>query len=51
MKTEISLLIHHLIIGEKCYPMFSDVTKTINLNLVKSEQSGNGCIWAVYRID
>ncbi len=45
---EISILIHPLIVGEKCYPMFSDVKKDLNLKLKKSESFENGCVWNVY---
>lgn len=47
---EISLLIHPLIVGESCYPMFSDIKGNRSLKLKKSEQFINGCIWAVYSI-
>lgn len=47
---EISLLVHPVIIGEKCYPMFSDITKNRELKLVKSEVYENGCVWNVYRL-
>jgi len=47
---EISLLIHPLIVGESCYPMFSEIKGNISLKLKKSEQFENGCIWAVYNI-
>jgi 2,5-diamino-6-(ribosylamino)-4(3H)-pyrimidinone 5'-phosphate reductase len=47
---EISLLIHPLMVGEKCYPMFSDVKGNLSLNLKKSEYFENGCIWNVYKI-
>jgi len=45
---EISLLIHPLIVGEKCYPMFSDVNKDMNLKLKKSQSFDNGCVWSIY---
>ncbi len=45
---EISLLIHPLIVGEKCYPMFSDVNKDMNLKLKKSQSYDNGCVWNIY---
>ncbi|MFH0842050.1 MAG: dihydrofolate reductase family protein [Bacteroidota bacterium] len=45
---EISLLIHPLIVGEKCYPMFSDVTGNKDFKLKKSEQFDNGCVWITY---
>lgn len=48
---EISLLIHPIIAGEKCYPMFSAVTKNLNLKLEKSEQFDNGCVWMVYSVE
>ena len=48
---ELSLLIHPLVIGEKCYSMFSDVKGNKSFRLLKSEQFENGCIWAVYRIE
>jgi len=48
---EISLLIHPLIVGEKCYPVFSDAKELKNISLIKSEQFENGCILAVYKID
>ncbi len=45
---EISLLIHPLIVGEKCYPMFSDLNKDLTLKLLSSEHYENGCVWNVY---
>jgi len=45
---EISLLVHPLIVGENCYPIFSDVKGLLNLKLKKSENFENGCIWMVY---
>jgi len=48
MVNEISLLFHPVIIGEKGYPMFSDLKKYLNLKLIKSEQLENGCVWMVY---
>jgi 2,5-diamino-6-(ribosylamino)-4(3H)-pyrimidinone 5'-phosphate reductase len=50
MVNEISLLVHPVIVGEKCYPMFSDITKNSDLKLVKSETYENGCVWNVYRL-
>jgi len=48
MVNKISLLFHPVIIGEKGYPMFSDLKKNLNLKLIKSEQLENGCVWMVY---
>jgi 2,5-diamino-6-(ribosylamino)-4(3H)-pyrimidinone 5'-phosphate reductase len=50
MVDEISLLVHPLLVGEKCYPMFSDVKGNLNLKLKKSETFENGCIWLVYNL-
>ena len=50
MVNEISLLVHPVIVGEKCYSMFSDITKNPDLKLVKSEAYENGCVWNVYRL-
>jgi 2,5-diamino-6-(ribosylamino)-4(3H)-pyrimidinone 5'-phosphate reductase len=48
---EISLLIHPLVVGEKCYNMFSDIKESKSFKLLKSEQFENGCIRAVYQIE
>jgi len=45
---EISLIVNPVIVGEKCYPIFSDISENLNLNLQKSEVMANGCIWMVY---
>jgi hypothetical protein len=50
MVNEISLLIHPLIVGEKCYQMFSEVAGNTDFKLKKSEQFENGCIRAVYSL-
>lgn len=47
---EISLLIHPLIVGKACYPIFSDAAGIINLKLKKSESFDNGCVWNVYTL-
>lgn len=48
---EISLLIHPLVVGEKCYNMFSDIKESKSFKLLKSDQFENGCIRAVYQIE
>lgn len=45
---EISILIHPLLVGENCYPMFSEISNKENLTLKKSERFENGCVWNVY---
>lgn len=47
---EISLLIHPVIVGEKCYPIFSEITGNILGKLKKSEKYDNGCVWNVYTL-
>ncbi len=47
---EISLLVHPVIVGQKYYPMFSDINKNTDLKLIKSETYDNGCVWNVYKI-
>ena len=48
---EISILAHPLIIGQKCYPMFSEVTTNLYRKLKKAERFENGCMWMVYITD
>jgi len=48
---EISLLIHPLIVGDKCYPAFSTVIGELSLKSIRSERFENGCIWNTYRIN
>ncbi len=45
---KISLLIHPLIVGKDCYPMFSDIIENKSFKLKKSEHFENGCVWVVY---
>ena len=49
--SEISLLIHPLIVGKNAYPMFSEVNKTLNLTLQKKETFDNGYVWLVYKVN
>ena len=47
---EISLLIHPIIVGEKYYPIFSEISGNILGKLKKSEKFDNGCVWNVYTL-
>lgn len=47
--SEISLLIHPLVVGEKSYNMFGNLKENKSFSLIKSEQFDNGCIWLVYK--
>ena len=42
--TEISLLVHPIIVGKNAYNMFSGVDKSINLKLHKNETLDNGYV-------
>jgi 2,5-diamino-6-(ribosylamino)-4(3H)-pyrimidinone 5'-phosphate reductase len=48
--SELSVLIHPLLIGGNCYPMFYGIKDELKLSLKKSEQFDNGCVWNVYTI-
>ena len=50
MVDEISLLINPVIVGEKCYPIFTDVKETMNLNQKEFENYENGCTWISYKV-
>lgn len=50
MASEISLVYNPVIIGGKCYSMFSDINKNIKMKLAKTEVFPNGCIWMVYSL-
>jgi 2,5-diamino-6-(ribosylamino)-4(3H)-pyrimidinone 5'-phosphate reductase len=47
---EISLLIHPVIVGDKSYNIFSDITKKIKLKLLKSVTLNKNYIWLVFKI-
>jgi hypothetical protein len=50
MASEISLVYNPVIIGEKCYSMFSDINKNLKMKLEKTEVFPGGCIWMVYSL-
>jgi len=47
---EISILIHPLLVGENCYPMFSELKNEVKIKLKRSDRIDNGCVWNVYDI-
>jgi 2,5-diamino-6-(ribosylamino)-4(3H)-pyrimidinone 5'-phosphate reductase len=49
--SEISLLIHPLIVGKDAYPILSDVNNTLNLTLQKKETLDKGYVWLVYKVN
>ncbi len=48
--SEISLLVHPIIVGIKSYNIFSDIDKDFKLKLVKKEILKDDFIWVVYTI-
>jgi 2,5-diamino-6-(ribosylamino)-4(3H)-pyrimidinone 5'-phosphate reductase len=48
--SEISMLIHPLIIGESAYRIFNNVDNQLSLRLLKREEFGNGLVWVVYEL-
>jgi len=48
--SEISLLIHPVIIGKKAYNMFAHLDAKLKLELVKKESFEKRYIWNLYRI-
>lgn len=51
LASEISLLIHPVIVGNKSYNMFSDIHNNIKLKLSKKEILEKGCVWLVYKVE
>jgi 2,5-diamino-6-(ribosylamino)-4(3H)-pyrimidinone 5'-phosphate reductase len=49
--SEISLLIHPVIVGHKSYNMFSDINKNLKLKLIKKEILEKEYIWLVYKVE
>jgi 2,5-diamino-6-(ribosylamino)-4(3H)-pyrimidinone 5'-phosphate reductase len=48
--SQISLLLHPIIVGKKAYPMFTEVAKSINLTLEKEELLEKGYVWLLYKV-
>lgn len=49
--SEISLLIHPVIVGTDAYTIFAQIDKSIKLKLVKREIFNNGYVWLVYTVE
>lgn len=49
--SEISLLIHPFIVGNKSYNIFSDIDKNLKLKLIKKETLDKQYIWIVYTVE
>jgi len=48
--SEISLLVHPVIVGESSYNIFGNIRKNVNLKLKKEEIIEKEYIWLVYKI-
>lgn len=48
--SEVSLLVHPIVVGEKAYPMFSGINKNLKLKLLKHEVFKKGFVWLVYKV-
>jgi 2,5-diamino-6-(ribosylamino)-4(3H)-pyrimidinone 5'-phosphate reductase len=48
--SEISLLIHSVVVGKKAYNMFAHLDEKLKLELVKKESFEKGYVWNLYQI-
>ena len=49
--SEISLLVHPVIVGNNAYNIFSNINTNIHLKLVKNKILDKGYIWTVYKVE
>jgi len=50
LASEISLLIHPVIVGKKAYTIFDNISKGVNLKLHKQEIMRKEFLWLVYKV-
>jgi 2,5-diamino-6-(ribosylamino)-4(3H)-pyrimidinone 5'-phosphate reductase len=50
LASELSLLIHPVIVGKDAYNIFGNINKAVSLKLRKQEVLGEGYVWLVYRV-
>jgi riboflavin biosynthesis pyrimidine reductase len=50
LASELSLLVHPVIVGKGAYTMFGNIGKGISLKLLKQEALGKGYVWLVYKV-
>ena len=48
--SEISLLVHPVIVGKKSYNMFGNIEENLKLELVKKESFDKGYVWNLFQI-
>ena len=51
LASEISLLVHPVIVGENSYNIFGNVAANVSLKFQKEETFDNGYVWLVYRVE
>ena len=47
---EVSLLVHPVIVGEKSYNVFGNISQNLKLKLRKQEKLDKGLVWLVYKV-
>lgn len=50
LASELSLLVHPIIVGEKAYPIFAGMHGDLTLKLLKAERYPKGLVWLVYSV-
>jgi len=49
--SELSLLVHPVIVGKKAYNIFGDINENLSLKLCKQKLHPHGYVWLVYKIE
>jgi 2,5-diamino-6-(ribosylamino)-4(3H)-pyrimidinone 5'-phosphate reductase len=49
--SELSLLVHPVIVGKRTYNIFGNINENLNLKLCKQKIYPHGYVWLVYRIE
>jgi 2,5-diamino-6-(ribosylamino)-4(3H)-pyrimidinone 5'-phosphate reductase len=49
--SELSLLVHPVIVGSNAYPMFSNLKRAVKLKLLREQVPAPGYVWLTYSID
>ena len=50
LASELSLLIHPIIVGERTYSIFGNMSKSIKLKLHRKEVFPKGYVWLAYKV-
>jgi 2,5-diamino-6-(ribosylamino)-4(3H)-pyrimidinone 5'-phosphate reductase len=49
--SELSLLIHPIVVGKDAYSLFTDLTRKVNISLKQQRAFGDGCVWLIYSVN